>query len=164
VYIQITVFNTRTAEQKKALFRRIAELLGESPGIRPEGVFVNVLDAAKENWSVGHSRTLLEPEGLCRGIANKGRPREFISGRRRSLDTRPWGNVLILATMGKKRTSSAPDPCPASGDRRTGHSKAGRAFLAQLMHRVLPGGISLLAGAIVLWKRRAGREQGSVGL
>jgi phenylpyruvate tautomerase PptA (4-oxalocrotonate tautomerase family) len=54
VYIQITVFNTRTVEQKKALFRRIAELLGESPGIRPEDVFVNVLEAAKENWSVGH--------------------------------------------------------------------------------------------------------------
>ena len=54
VYIQITVFNTRTAEQKKALFRRIAELLGENPGIRPEDVFVVILDAAKENWSVGH--------------------------------------------------------------------------------------------------------------
>jgi 4-oxalocrotonate tautomerase len=54
VYIQITVFNTRTLEQKKALFRRIAELLGESPGIRPEDVFVNLLEAAKENWSVGH--------------------------------------------------------------------------------------------------------------
>lgn len=36
VYIQITVFNTRTVEQKETLFRRIAELLGESPGIRPE--------------------------------------------------------------------------------------------------------------------------------
>jgi phenylpyruvate tautomerase PptA (4-oxalocrotonate tautomerase family) len=54
VYIQITVFDTRTAEQKKALFKRTAELLGENPGIRPEDVFVNVLDAAKENWSVGH--------------------------------------------------------------------------------------------------------------
>ncbi len=54
VYIQITVFNTRTMEHKKALFRRIAELLGESPGIRAEDVFVNIFDAAKENWSVGH--------------------------------------------------------------------------------------------------------------
>ena len=54
VYIQITVFNTRTVEQKKALFRRIAELLRESPGIRPEDVFVNVFPMAKENWSVGH--------------------------------------------------------------------------------------------------------------
>lgn len=54
VYIQITVFNTRTLEHKKTLFRRIAELLGESPGIRPEDVFVNIFDAPKENWSVGH--------------------------------------------------------------------------------------------------------------
>jgi phenylpyruvate tautomerase PptA (4-oxalocrotonate tautomerase family) len=54
VYIQITVFDTRTAEQKKALFRRIAERLGERQGIRPEDVFVNILEARKENWSVGH--------------------------------------------------------------------------------------------------------------
>lgn len=54
VFIQFTVFDTRTAEQKKALFRRTAELLGENPGIRPENVFVNVLESAKENWSVGH--------------------------------------------------------------------------------------------------------------
>ena len=54
VYIQITVFDTRTTEQKKALFKRTAELLGKNPGIRPEDVFVNVLESAKENWSVGH--------------------------------------------------------------------------------------------------------------
>jgi 4-oxalocrotonate tautomerase len=54
VYIQITVFNTRTVEQKKALFRRTVELLGENPGIQPADVFVTILDAAKENWSVGH--------------------------------------------------------------------------------------------------------------
>ncbi|MBR0841730.1 tautomerase family protein [Bradyrhizobium liaoningense] len=54
VLIQITVFASRTAEQKKALYRRIADLLGESPGIRAEDVFINVLDAPKENWSVGN--------------------------------------------------------------------------------------------------------------
>jgi 4-oxalocrotonate tautomerase len=54
IFIQIAVFSTRTAEQKKALFRRIAERLGDSPGIRPDDVFVTVLDAPKENWSVGH--------------------------------------------------------------------------------------------------------------
>jgi 4-oxalocrotonate tautomerase len=36
VYIQITVFSTRTVEQKKALFRRIADLLGESPASGPK--------------------------------------------------------------------------------------------------------------------------------
>lgn len=54
LYIQITMFDTRTAEQKRALFKRIAERLGRSPGIRPEDVFVNILESAKENWSVGH--------------------------------------------------------------------------------------------------------------
>lgn len=54
VLIQIAANNTRTVEQKKALFRRIAELLGKSPGIRPEDVFVNLVEVAKENWSFGH--------------------------------------------------------------------------------------------------------------
>ncbi len=54
VYIRIIVFDTRTAEQKKALFKRVAELLGENPGIRPEDVFIAILPSAKENWSVGH--------------------------------------------------------------------------------------------------------------
>jgi len=57
VYIRVIVFDTRTAEQKKALFRRLVELLSERPGIRPEDLFVNVLDAPKENWSVGHGLT-----------------------------------------------------------------------------------------------------------
>lgn len=54
VFIEITANNTRTVEQKKALFRQIAELLGESPGIRPEDVFVSLVEVAKENWSLGH--------------------------------------------------------------------------------------------------------------
>jgi 4-oxalocrotonate tautomerase len=54
LFIQITANNTRGLEQKKALFKRIAELLGESPGVRPEDVFVNLVEVAKENWSFGH--------------------------------------------------------------------------------------------------------------
>lgn len=54
VFIEITANNTRTVEQKKALFRRIAELLGASPGIRPQDVFVSLVEVAKENWSLGH--------------------------------------------------------------------------------------------------------------
>ena len=54
VFIEITANNTRTVEQKKAMFQRIAELLGVSPRIRPEDVFVNLLEVAKENWSLGH--------------------------------------------------------------------------------------------------------------
>jgi phenylpyruvate tautomerase PptA (4-oxalocrotonate tautomerase family) len=54
VFIQVTANNTRTVEQKKALFRRIAELLGESPGIRSEDVFVSIVEVVKENWSLGN--------------------------------------------------------------------------------------------------------------
>jgi 4-oxalocrotonate tautomerase len=53
VYVRMTVFDTRTGEQKKALFRRIAELLGENPGLRPEDIFIVITESAKENWSVG---------------------------------------------------------------------------------------------------------------
>lgn len=53
VFIQITANNTRTLEQKKALFRRTADLLGDCPGIRPEDVFVSLVEVAKENWSLG---------------------------------------------------------------------------------------------------------------
>lgn len=54
VFVQTTANNTRTLDQKKALFQRIAQLLGERPGLRPEDVFVNIVEVAKENWSFGH--------------------------------------------------------------------------------------------------------------
>jgi phenylpyruvate tautomerase PptA (4-oxalocrotonate tautomerase family) len=54
VFIQITASNTRTIEQKKALFKRIANLLQETPGLRPEDVFVNLVEVQKENWSMGN--------------------------------------------------------------------------------------------------------------
>lgn len=54
VFIQITANNTRGLEQKKALFSRTAQLLGESPGLRPEDVFINIVEVDKENWSFGH--------------------------------------------------------------------------------------------------------------
>jgi 4-oxalocrotonate tautomerase len=52
--IQITANNTRTVEQKKALFARIAELLSQSPGLRKQDVFINLVEVAKENWSFGN--------------------------------------------------------------------------------------------------------------
>src|SRR5262245_42077021 len=54
VLIQLTVSNTRTVEQKKALFAAIAKKLGDNPGLRPQDVFVNLVEVGKENWSFGH--------------------------------------------------------------------------------------------------------------
>jgi 4-oxalocrotonate tautomerase len=54
VLIQITVSNTREIEEKRALFKRIVERLAENPSVRPEDVFINLLEVAKENWSFGN--------------------------------------------------------------------------------------------------------------
>lgn len=53
VIIQITAADTRTTDQKKALYRRIAERLVEDPGLRPEDVFISLIEVKRENWSFG---------------------------------------------------------------------------------------------------------------
>jgi 4-oxalocrotonate tautomerase len=54
VMIQLTVSNTRSVEQKKALFRRIVERLSANPGLRPEDVFINLVEVVPANWSFGN--------------------------------------------------------------------------------------------------------------
>jgi phenylpyruvate tautomerase PptA (4-oxalocrotonate tautomerase family) len=54
VFIQITMSSGRTLEQKKKLFAAIARNLASHPGVRPEDVFVNLVEVAKENWSFGN--------------------------------------------------------------------------------------------------------------
>ncbi len=51
--IQLTVSNTRTIEQKKALYATLVEKLAQNPGVRQEDVLVNLVEVAKENWSFG---------------------------------------------------------------------------------------------------------------
>jgi phenylpyruvate tautomerase PptA (4-oxalocrotonate tautomerase family) len=53
VVLQITISAGRSVEQKRMLYRRITELLAERPGIRPEDVFINLIEVGKENWSFG---------------------------------------------------------------------------------------------------------------
>ena len=54
VIIQITANNTRTTEQKKALYRRVVELLSAEPGVRPQDVLISLVEVPKENWSFGN--------------------------------------------------------------------------------------------------------------
>jgi 4-oxalocrotonate tautomerase len=56
VVIQITVNNTRTVEKKQALYRRIAECLADNPGLRPEDVFISLVEVLPEDWSFGRGR------------------------------------------------------------------------------------------------------------
>jgi phenylpyruvate tautomerase PptA (4-oxalocrotonate tautomerase family) len=52
--IQITVSDTRTVEQKKELFRLVARNLAAQPGLRPQDIFINLVEVKKENWSFGN--------------------------------------------------------------------------------------------------------------
>jgi 4-oxalocrotonate tautomerase len=54
VYIQLTVSNTRPTAQKQELYRRIVAKLTENPGLRPEDVFINLVETLPENWSFGN--------------------------------------------------------------------------------------------------------------
>ena len=54
VIIQVTANDTRTVEQKKAFFSRVAALQAENPGVRKEDVVVNLVEVKKENWSFGN--------------------------------------------------------------------------------------------------------------
>jgi len=54
VIIQVTANNTRTVDQKKAFFKRTADLLAENPGLRREDVFISLVEVGKENWSFGN--------------------------------------------------------------------------------------------------------------
>lgn len=53
VIIQITVANTRGVTQKKALFAAIAANLQQEPGLKPDDIFINLLEVKRENWSFG---------------------------------------------------------------------------------------------------------------
>jgi 4-oxalocrotonate tautomerase len=56
VVIQITVSNTRSVDHKQALYRRIAERLADNPGLRPEDVFISLVEVLPEDWSFGRRR------------------------------------------------------------------------------------------------------------
>jgi 4-oxalocrotonate tautomerase family enzyme len=53
VIIQITWNEGRTVEQKKTLYRAIADGLSATLGIRREDVLINLVEVKKENWSFG---------------------------------------------------------------------------------------------------------------
>ena len=54
VIVQITISAGRTLERKRALYRRIAARLAERARLRPEDVWINLVEVPKENWSFGN--------------------------------------------------------------------------------------------------------------
>ena len=56
VFVQITLNAGRSTDQKRALYERIAELLAESPGLRPQDLLISLVEVARENWSFGDGK------------------------------------------------------------------------------------------------------------
>jgi 4-oxalocrotonate tautomerase len=54
VMVQITLSTGRKLAQKRQLFRRMAEILAENPGLRPQDLMINLVEVAWENWSFGN--------------------------------------------------------------------------------------------------------------
>jgi 4-oxalocrotonate tautomerase len=54
VMVQITLSTGRKLAQKRKLFKRLAEMLAENPGLRPQDLMVSLVEVAWENWSFGN--------------------------------------------------------------------------------------------------------------
>ena len=64
VIIQITLNQGRTAEMKRRFYGAVAQALATRPGIRPQDVFINLVEVAKENWSFGNGIAQYAPESI----------------------------------------------------------------------------------------------------
>jgi len=62
VLVQITLSAGRKPGQKRALFKRMAELLEKSPGLRKEDLVVNLVETTWENWSFGNGEAQYQLE------------------------------------------------------------------------------------------------------
>ena len=51
--IEITMFQGRTKEQKKALIETVTRKLGERLGILPTDIFIVIQEPPNENWGLG---------------------------------------------------------------------------------------------------------------
>ena len=54
VFVQITLSAGRKPQQKRKLFQRMAEILAESPGLKPQDLVINLVEVSWENWSFGN--------------------------------------------------------------------------------------------------------------
>ena len=54
--IQITLNAGRTDEVKSALYAEIASRLQAEAGVRPDDVFINLVEVMKQNWSMASGR------------------------------------------------------------------------------------------------------------
>ncbi|MFD7713384.1 tautomerase family protein [Streptomyces sp. NPDC059785] len=61
VYVAVTLRAGRTPEQKRALYRRIAELAHRYAGTEPRNVFITLTENTSADWSLGDGAAQYAP-------------------------------------------------------------------------------------------------------
>ena len=56
VLVQVTLGGGRRIVQKRAFVARTAELPATRPGLKPQELFINLVEVAWENWSYGDGK------------------------------------------------------------------------------------------------------------
>ncbi|MGW7821158.1 tautomerase family protein [Streptomyces puniciscabiei] len=64
VFVAITMRSGRPPERKRALYRRIAELVHERTGTAPRNVVVTVTENTSVDWSFGDGEAQYAPAGV----------------------------------------------------------------------------------------------------
>jgi 4-oxalocrotonate tautomerase len=54
VFVQVVLAAGRDAAKKQAFYARLAELLQQDPGLRPEDLVINLVEDQREDWSFGN--------------------------------------------------------------------------------------------------------------
>jgi 4-oxalocrotonate tautomerase len=62
VIVQITLSAGRSLHLKRRLYRAVAERLAAAVQLRPEDVWINLVEVAQENWSFGNGIASYAPE------------------------------------------------------------------------------------------------------
>ena len=57
VLVQITLSAGRKPKQKRDFYARAAALLAQEPGLKPQNLFINLVEVAWENWSFGEGKS-----------------------------------------------------------------------------------------------------------
>ncbi|MBZ9791467.1 tautomerase family protein [Rhizobium sp. 3T7] len=63
VLFAITAGKPRSTEVRQTFFKRAAELLGQSPGIRPEDVMIVITTTSPDEWSFGDGKAQMSEPG-----------------------------------------------------------------------------------------------------
>jgi phenylpyruvate tautomerase PptA (4-oxalocrotonate tautomerase family) len=61
VIIQLTLNEGRTLDQKRAFYKAVASGLHQRLSLRPQDVFINLVEVKKENWSFGDGEAQYAP-------------------------------------------------------------------------------------------------------